>query len=258
MLQERIEQGVALLTMDNPPVNGLSHGLRSALWQAVERLEGDAAVQAIVITGSAKAFSGGADIREFGQASALAEPNLPQLTQRLEACSKPLVAAVNRLALGGGLELALSCHYRVAAQDAQLGLPEVAIGLLPGAGGTQRLPRAVGLATALQMITSGIPMKAAKLATLPGQRLIDLCVPSAESAAHGHGVRAQGAGLPQAVRAWGGARASASGGRPRQGGCPGLSRAFGLCGSRCGEHGPALPGRGSGRARRLQALDGHA
>jgi 3-hydroxyacyl-CoA dehydrogenase len=180
MIAEAIQDGVVVLTMNSPPVNGLSHALRAALWQAIERLEADAAVQGIVITGSGKAFSGGADIREFGKLEALAEPHLPALTQRIEACRKPVVAAVNHLALGGGLELALSCHYRVMAEDAQLGLPEVNIGLLPGAGGTQRLPRALGLAMALQMITSGQPQRAAKLAQLPGQALIDNCVPAGE------------------------------------------------------------------------------
>jgi 3-hydroxyacyl-CoA dehydrogenase len=180
MLNERIVDGVAVLTMDKPPVNGLGHGLRSGLWAAIERLEADPAVRALVITGSDKAFSGGADITEFGTAAALAEPHLPMLTQRIEACRKPVVAAVGKLALGGGLELALCCHYRVVADDAQLGLPEVNIGLLPGAGGTQRLPRAIGLATSLQMITSGQPQRAAKLAALPGQVLIDECVSAAD------------------------------------------------------------------------------
>jgi 3-hydroxyacyl-CoA dehydrogenase len=197
MLTECIEQGVALLAMDNPPVNGLSHPLRSALWQALERLEADPAVQAIVITGSAKAFSGGADIREFGRSEALAEPHLPALTQRIEACTKPVVAAVGKLALGGGLELALSCHGRVVAEDASLGLPEVQIGLLPGAGGTQRLPRAVGLETALHMITSGVPARAAKLASLPGQALIDRCVPAAELIAQALAFARQMQGTPK-------------------------------------------------------------
>lgn len=179
MLNERIDDGIAVLAMDKPPVNGLGHGLRSALWAAVERLEADPAVRALVITGSDKAFSGGADITEFGTPAALAEPHLPMLTQRIEACRKPVVAAVGKLALGGGLELALSCHHRVVADDAQLGLPEVNIGLLPGAGGTQRLPRAIGLGPALQMITSGVPQRAAALAALPGQALIDDCVPAA-------------------------------------------------------------------------------
>lgn len=180
MLNESIRDGVAVLTMANPPVNGLSHALRSALWAAVERLEADPTVRALVITGSGKAFSGGADIREFGKPESFAHPHLPALTQRIEACTKPVVAAVNHLALGGGLELALCCHHRVVADDAQLGLPEVNIGLLPGAGGTQRLPRALGLGMALQMITTGAPQRAAKLAALPGQALIDACVPAAE------------------------------------------------------------------------------
>ncbi len=180
MLNETLHGDVAVLTMNKPPVNGLGHGLRSALWAAIERLEAEPTVRAIVITGSDKAFSGGADITEFGTPAALAEPHLPLLTQRIEACRKPVVAAVGKLALGGGLELALACHYRVIADDAQLGLPEVNIGLLPGAGGTQRLPRAIGLGAALQMISSGQPQRAAKLAALPGQALVDACVPAAE------------------------------------------------------------------------------
>lgn len=180
MLNESMHGPVAVLALHNPPVNGLSHGLREAIWQAVERLEAEPAVRAIVITGEGRAFSGGADITEFGKPAAMAHPHLPALTQRIEACTKPVVAAVNHLALGGGLELALCCHYRVVAADAQLGLPEVSIGLLPGAGGTQRLPRALGLALSLQMITTGQPRRAAALFAAPGQALIEACVPAAE------------------------------------------------------------------------------
>ncbi len=168
-----------LLQFANPPVNGLSHALRSGLYAALEQADADPSVAAVVLYGGPKAFSGGADIREFGQPQALAEPNLPGLCARLDAMSKPVVAAVDGLALGGGLELALSCHHRVVVGTAQIGLPEVNLGLLPGAGGTQRFPRAVGLTTALHMVPSGQPRRAAQLAALPGQALVDELAESA-------------------------------------------------------------------------------
>jgi 3-hydroxyacyl-CoA dehydrogenase len=151
---------VAVLQIDNPPVNGLSHAVRSGLAAGLEHALDDLQVKVVVITGTDKVLSGGADIREFNTPAALAEPNLPQLIDQVERSPKPVIAAINGVCMGGGLELALSCHYRVATPDASLGLPEVKIGLLPGAGGTQRLPRAVGAALALQMITSGNPIGA--------------------------------------------------------------------------------------------------
>ena len=179
-LVESVRDGeLLLLQFANPPVNGLSHALRSGLYAALEQADADPGVAAVLLYGGPKAFSGGADIREFGQPQALAEPNLPGLCARLDAMSKPVVAAVDGLALGGGLELALSCHHRVVVGTAQLGLPEVNLGLLPGAGGTQRFPRAVGLATALQMVPSGQPRRAIQLAAVPGQRLIDELAESA-------------------------------------------------------------------------------
>ena len=160
----QVDQGIALITLENPPVNGLGLATRQGIVAALKQAQADAAVQAIVICGGGRGFSGGADIREFGKPEAMAEPNLPQVIAAMEACAKPIVAAIHGMALGGGLELALGAHYRVAAGDAKIGLPEVNLGLLPGAGGTQRLPRCVGVETALQMIVTGKPVAAAKLA----------------------------------------------------------------------------------------------
>jgi 3-hydroxyacyl-CoA dehydrogenase len=151
---------VAVLQINNPPVNGLGHTTRRTLAEGLERALDDAAVKAIVITGTDKVFSGGADIREFNTPAALAEPNLLQLIELVEASPKPVIAAINGVCMGGGLELSLGCNYRIATPDASMGLPEVKIGLLPGAGGTQRLPRAVGAEKGLRMITTGDPIKA--------------------------------------------------------------------------------------------------
>ena len=153
---------VAVITLDNPPVNGLGHATRLGIVQGLEQALADAAIQAIVITGAGKAFSGGADIREFGSPKALAEPNLLSVIAALEASTKPIVAALHSVVMGGGLELALGCHYRVAAPRAQLGLPEVKLGILPGSGGTQRLPRVIPMAEALRMMTTGNPIPAEK------------------------------------------------------------------------------------------------
>jgi len=154
---------IAVITLDNPPVNGLGHALRSGIVEGVDRANADADVKAIVLIGAGKAFSGGADIREFNTPQVSAEPNLHTLIRLLEASSKPVVAAIHAVAMGGGLELALGCHYRVAVSGAQIALPEVKLGLLPGAGGTQRLPRVVGVETALNMIVSGTPVASEKL-----------------------------------------------------------------------------------------------
>ena len=147
-----VRGAIAVITLDNPPVNGLGYATRKAAAAGIERAEVDPAVKAVIITGAGKAFSGGADIREFGSPKALAEPNLLSLIAVVENCSKPVVAAVHTVCMGGGLELALGCHYRVAAPGAKIALPEVKLGLLPGAGGTQRLPRALGVEPALNMI----------------------------------------------------------------------------------------------------------
>ena len=164
---------VAVITLDNPPVNGLGHATRLGLVNGLDKALADAAVKAIVITGAGKAFSGGADIREFGTPKALAEPNLLSVILALEASAKPTVAAIHTVCMGGGLELALGCHYRVAAKGVQVALPEVKIGLLPGAGGTQRLPRVIGVENAMNMIVSGEAVKSEMLAMAPDQKLFD-------------------------------------------------------------------------------------
>jgi 3-hydroxyacyl-CoA dehydrogenase len=171
-----VRDGVAVITLNNPPVNGLGYETRKAIAAGVEAAHADAAVKVIVITGAGKAFSGGADIREFGSPKAIAEPNLLSLIKMLDDATKPVVAAIHSVAMGGGLELALGCHYRVASAGAQIALPEVKIGLIPGAGGTQRLPRALGVETALNMIVSGEAVKSELLASLPGQKLFDKLV----------------------------------------------------------------------------------
>lgn len=177
----KVHGDVAVITLNNPPVNGLGHATRLGITQGLEKANDDAAVQAIVITGAGKAFSGGADIREFGTPKAIAEPNLLSVILAVENSSKPVVAAVHTVAMGGGLELALGCHYRIAAPGTNVALPEVKLGLIPGAGGTMRLPRVLGVEAALNMIVSGEPVKSEMLAQLPGQKLFDKMAASAES-----------------------------------------------------------------------------
>ncbi len=155
-----VRDGVAVIQIDNPPVNGLGHSVRQGIVAGIEQALDDAAVRAIVITGTGRVFSGGADIREFNTPAMLAAPSLLDLIKRIESSFKPVIAAINGVCMGGGLELSLACHYRLATTGASLALPEVKIGLIPGAGGTQRLPRAVGAAKAMQMITSGEPIDA--------------------------------------------------------------------------------------------------
>ena len=155
---------VAVITLNNPPVNGLSLATRTAIVAGLNKALADDAVKAIVITGAGKAFCGGADIREFNTPKTLTEPTTRGVIAELEASTKPVVAAIHSVAMGGGLELAMGCHFRVAAPNAQIALPEVKLGLLPGAGGTQRLPRLVGVETALNMIVSGTPAKSQDLA----------------------------------------------------------------------------------------------
>jgi 3-hydroxyacyl-CoA dehydrogenase len=159
-----VHDGIAVITMDNPPVNGLGAELRAGIVADLDRALQDDAVRAVVITGSDRAFSGGADVKEFGTPKALQQPRLPEVIERLEGSAKPVIAAIAGVCMGGGLELALGAHARVARSDAQIALPEVKLGLLPGAGGTQRLPRLVGLQTGLRLIVSGDPLPAGKLA----------------------------------------------------------------------------------------------
>ena len=162
--QYQVHGAIAIITLDNPPVNGLGLSTRTAVVEGVRKALADAAVKAIILTGAGKAFSGGADIKEFNSPSAFAEPSLHTLINVVESASKPVIAAIHSVCMGGGLELALGCHYRVASPGAQIALPEVKLGILPGAGGTQRLPRAVGLELALNMIVSGTPIASEKLA----------------------------------------------------------------------------------------------
>ena len=179
----KVHGDVAVITMNNPPVNGLGYTTRVALTDGLEKANADASVKAIVITGAGKAFSGGADIKEFGSAKAGAEPNLSSVISALENSGKPVVAAIHTVCMGGGLELALGCHYRIAAPGTQVALPEVKLGLIPGAGGTQRLPRVLGVETALNMIVSGEAVKSELLAQQPGQKLFDRMAASPESLA---------------------------------------------------------------------------
>jgi 3-hydroxyacyl-CoA dehydrogenase len=178
-----VHGAVAVITLSNPPVNGLGLSTRLAITDNLQKANQDPAIKAIVITGAGKAFSGGADIKEFGTPKALAEPNLLSVIQAIENSAKPVVAAIHSVCMGGGLELSLGCHYRIAAPGCNVALPEVKLGLVPGAGGTQRLPRALGVEAALNMIVSGEPVKSELLAQIPGQKLFDKMASSAESLA---------------------------------------------------------------------------
>jgi 3-hydroxyacyl-CoA dehydrogenase len=149
---------VLIVTSNNPPVNALGAAVRQGLVAAIEQAESDEAIKAVVIRCEGQTFFAGADITEFGKPPVM--PWLPTVVDTIENCSKPVVAAIHGTALGGGLEVALGCHYRVAVPDAKLGVPEVKLGLLPGAGGTQRLPRVAGVQKALEMVTSGTPIGA--------------------------------------------------------------------------------------------------
>ena len=177
----QLQGEIAVISLNNPPVNGLGLSTRLGIVHRLQEALDDAQVKAIVLTGHGKAFSGGADIKEFGTPKAVQDPNLLSVIQALEDSPKPVVAAVHTVAMGGGLELALGCHYRMAAPGASIALPEVKIGLIPGAGGTQRLPRVLGVEPALNLMVSGEPIKSEMLAALPGQKLFDKMATSAAS-----------------------------------------------------------------------------
>lgn len=145
-----VSGAVAVIGVDNPPVNALSHSVRAGLLRAIHSLSVAPTISSIVILGQRSTFPAGADIREFGQP--IAEPTINDVNQAIESCPKPVVAAMHGTALGGGLEVAMACHYRIAAASARLGLPEVRLGVIPGAGGTQRLPRLIGSTRALSAI----------------------------------------------------------------------------------------------------------
>lgn len=165
------ENAIAVVTVDNPPVNALSQALRQALVEAVATLDADAAVKAVVLICAGRTFIAGADVSEFGKPPQL--PHLPDVVAAIEGASKPWVAAIHGSALGGGLEVALGCAWRVAVSSASLGLPEVKLGIIPGAGGTVRLPRLIGPAAAVDLVTSGSPVGAKKA---EGLGLIDAVV----------------------------------------------------------------------------------
>ena len=158
MVDYEVEDGVAVLTLDNPPVNALSQGVRQGLKDGVAKAQADTAAKAILVYCKGSTFIAGADINEFSKG--FVEPGLHEVLENMDNTSKPVIAAIHGTALGGGLETALCCHYRVAVASARLDLPEVNLGLLPGGGGTQRLPRVVGVEKALQMVTSGMPLSA--------------------------------------------------------------------------------------------------
>src|SRR6202142_2245931 len=166
-LSYEVRSGVAVTTLDNPPVNSLGHELREGLVAGVARANADPNIGALVLIGSGAGFSGGADIREFGSPKALAYPNLRTVLSEIENSPKPVIAAIGGVCMGGGLELALACHYRVGAPGARIALPEVKLGILPGAGGTQRLPRLLGVEPALNFIVSGSTLASEKLRGTP-------------------------------------------------------------------------------------------
>ncbi len=158
-----LEGNIGVITVNNPPVNALSHAVRRGLLDAISKAQGDAS-EAVVIFCEGSTFIAGADITEFGKP--FQEPGLPGLLDTIEASSKPVVAAIHGTALGGGFETALAAHYRCAVPSAKIGLPEVNLGLLPGAGGTQRTPRLAGVKASLDLITSGAPITAAEAAAI--------------------------------------------------------------------------------------------
>ena len=164
MVRQEVDGGVAVLTLANPPVNALGAALRAALDEALTQVIADVSVRAVVLAAEGKVFVGGADIGEFGKPQR--PPSLPDILDRLDASPKPVVAAIGGAALGGGLELAMACHGRVAAPSARIGLPEIKLGIIPGAGGTQRLPRLIGPDAAFPMMLTGEPLSAEKAAEL--------------------------------------------------------------------------------------------
>ncbi|PKP73755.1 MAG: 3-hydroxyacyl-CoA dehydrogenase [Alphaproteobacteria bacterium HGW-Alphaproteobacteria-6] len=203
-VETRVADGVATITLDNPPVNALSAGLRAGALAAIERALADPAVAVIVLAAAGRTWPAGADIREFGRPPQA--PSLPELCNAIAASPKPVIAALHGTALGGGLELALAARCRLAEAGTRLGLPEVTLGILPGAGGTQRLPRLIGAREALAMMTGGVPVTAARAAEIG---LVDritegAVLPAAEALARDHA--AGRADLPLApARAAGGA-----------------------------------------------------
>ena len=165
LVETRRDGQVGIVTVNNPPVNALSPGVPEGIAAGIDQFDQDAAIQAIVLIGAGRTFIAGADIRQFGKITSAGDrsrgPGLNHVLDRIESCSKPVVAAIHGTALGGGLETAMACHYRVAVPSAQVGQPEVKLGIIPGAGGTQRLPRLAGVSKALEMCAGGEPIHAA-------------------------------------------------------------------------------------------------
>lgn len=162
-----LRDGVAVITLVSPPVNALHHALRLAIVQGLRRAVADPDVRAVVLIGSDRAFCAGADVREFGTPQVREAPTIHDVNHAIENSPKPVIAAISGVCLGGGLEMALCCHHRIALPQAQLGLPEVKLGLIPGAGGTQRLPRLIGVQPALDMIFSSQPAPAMQFVGTP-------------------------------------------------------------------------------------------
>src|SRR6476619_6260540 len=163
LVQLTKDNDIAIITVNNPPVNALSPGVPEGISEAIEQIDKDPTVKAAVLIGGGKTFVAGADIKEFGKmTSGKTRGGVPfvPLLKRIEDCSKPVVMAIHGTAFGGGLELAMAGHYRVAAPSAQVGQPEVKLGIIPGAAGTQRLPRLAGVAKALEMCWTGEPISA--------------------------------------------------------------------------------------------------
>ncbi|MCU1719459.1 3-hydroxyacyl-CoA dehydrogenase NAD-binding domain-containing protein [Pseudomonas sp. 5P_3.1_Bac2] len=167
-----LEQGIAVITLNNPPVNALSSAVKQGLSAALETAQANEQVQAIILHGSGRHFCAGADISEFGRTS---HPSLSDLCQAIESCTKPVICAITGACLGGGLELALAAHYRLATPLAKLGLPEVNLGLIPGGGGTQRAPRLIGAKAALELMLGGKPLNASQALA---EGLVDRLVPA--------------------------------------------------------------------------------
>lgn len=194
VVELRQDGDVLLVSVNNPPVNALGAAVRQGLMAAMEQADASASVKAVVIVGQGKAFIAGADIREFGKPPV--QPFLPDVCNRIEACSKPVVAVIHGAALGGGLEIAMSAHYRLGLPGAKLGLPEVSLGLVPGAGGTQRAPRLMGVKAATELMLSGQQIGAkAGLAAGLVDKLDDGADPVAAGLAYARELLAQGAPL---------------------------------------------------------------
>src|ERR1700686_1901897 len=163
LVQVTQNNGIAVITVNNPPVNALSPGVPEGIWEAIEKVDREDSIKAAVLIGGGRTFVAGADIKEFGKMTSgkgLRSTGMLPTLRRIEDCRKPIVVAIHGTAFGGGLELAMAGHYRVAVASAQVGQPEVKLGIIPGAGGTQRLPRLAGVAVAVEMCAEGKPVSA--------------------------------------------------------------------------------------------------